>query len=696
MTRLFTAGFGALLVASVACQGSSEPVGSGADRPLPSSANIDVSVSPARIVEFFREGIDTPQNRALLGDATVDSLLAQIGGAVAQVRARPAGLLAAPRAAGLTDASCNPQTAKVEKDGVCGTMTETICDHEFDTDKKGITLSFLLSADGCAPATRGFHTLTERTFVFEADACPSAKGKVTGALTIRIRSELGTTTTSAREAVEATGQVTAEVGDDAQVDHYDLDLQSKYESTASGNYAGHVSMRGLKLGASSTDLLDQISGAFRWTGPGDWPAAWNAVIGLSVGFVPSVLEKAQAHWNGVNQCLVISTDPDAFDPKPGEAISFTAVVTRKKDGAGVETRIVATVRQGQGEISPAEAATSPGDPARFTYTAPKGDVEASYSLEVTSRAGKAVHSRTRGAPPFIARLVVDEEAGTLEAWTSTPSCATASKFLEVGGHRIENPPWTAEPGPEGWGFHTVDLPPGWSGDTVLGCDDYWTGKAKRSNVVPLTEWVIPITFTDRTDMFGSYQATVTAVCRFRGDVHWAEVPDGPLRVPPETFPVFPESTSTASYSMSQQFQIGEMVGQASGAGTLAQVVRVGPTGGEPAEPSFFLCEGELDATLSELRLSLRAFQRDGVQGTSNLGSSTADFTALVSVIGQTQVNWAVLGMVFTIPLSARYDIAAGNLTGQGTWEYVDDTGTHRGTIDQELSWPAVTAVSPPP
>jgi len=69
--------------------------------------------------------------------------------------------------------------------------------------------------------------------------------------------------------------------------------------------------------------------------------------------------------------------------------------------------------------------------------------------------------------------------------------------------------------------------------------------------------------------------------------------------------------------------------------------------------------------------------------------------SLDSTIGQTQDSALVRGMVFTLPLSTGYDIPAGRLTGQGTWEATNASGgTDRGTIDQALEWPAVQA-SPP-
>jgi len=644
--------------------------------PDPSGLTADV------LVALARRAFDLSGARDALGSAAAAMFLQQIEGAIrsSPPLVKAPGPASARLAAVAPPSDCTGSPAPFEKDGYRGEATIASCEDR-DPDRRSLKYSVKGSMAGVTPETQGKTAAFEQTILAEADACPSAEGKVKAEAAATMYMQTGTPEFSLRAGFNAAMAGTATVSSQASVDTYEFSATIGAEwARYPAQLKGEARVAGtIPIGSGASVQYSQVD----WVGPNDESGTNIAGDGLAtvMNGVHRQLVRAEEYWSddaypSNGRCLRITLQPEKPQVKPLETVELEVAVRRKKDEAEVEARVEGDSLC-QGDMSPATADASPGASARMAYTAPAG--APCFELKATSRAGKA---RLSWHGIFIERLTADEENEmlTLEGgFGEDPGPALRS--VTIGGMAAEVVRW--------WG-PTVQcrLPPGWKGDVVVEADGV------KSNAVPLTEWVVPIIFIDRTDMFGSYQATVSATCRFRGDVHWTLL-SGPLAVPPVAFPVYPENTSTASYSMSQQFQIGDLVGQASGAGTLAQVVRVGPTGVEPAAPSYLMCEGELDPILSKLRLSLRAFQKDGVQGTSNLGASTSDFLALDSTIGQTQDSALVRGMVFTLPLSTGYDIPAGRLTGQGTWEATNASGgTDRGTIDQALEWPAVQA-SPP-
>lgn len=260
------------------------------------------------------------------------------------------------------------------------------------------------------------------TFSGAFGVCPDAGGVFEGAVTgeaLMTGSQVdGAVRTVFRyqETLEAT--ITAHVGMDARISHYDLDgvivveTNIQERDVATGRLLSNATevFRSRLTGSHLNPRSDDLSTAqLSWQvwGPGGAVAGGltggvlraevsEAILELSakaVGVADAYLLEAETGWYDEGKCVKLAFDPRHLTLAPAASGNLAVSLLGKDDNAEVAAHMIAAINRGA-SVTPENTASAPGAPAQLTLTAPGQPWESANNpvlrVEATSRRGRAV------------------------------------------------------------------------------------------------------------------------------------------------------------------------------------------------------------------------------------------------------------------------------------------------------------------
>lgn len=286
------------------------------------------------------------------------------------------------------------------------------------------------------------------SFAGQFGLCPDAGGVFQGTVsgeTIMSGSQVDgavRTTFRYQESMEAT--VTAHVGMDARLSHYDLDAVIVIETNIQQRQAGSGALisnatevfRSRMTGSHLDPRSDNLSSAqLQWQvwGPGGAVPGGltssvlraeisEALLELSakaLGVADAYLLEAETGWYDQAKCVKLSFDPRHLTLAPSASGQLAIALKGKDDDREVAANMTLVINHGA-SVSPASGSSAPGAPLPVTLTAPgqpwQGQNMPILNVEATSKRGRAVdHSWIEMEEAII---VVDLQGGPDASYTA--------------------------------------------------------------------------------------------------------------------------------------------------------------------------------------------------------------------------------------------------------------------------------------
>jgi hypothetical protein len=400
------------------------------------SAELDQPLTASRALETLKDTLISSPAAEILGQQLIDDLAAAIDEFQQELSSSGGtGRLAAPARQGPGgDDGFNVQEDKsFDQDGmhtdlsVSGSMEE-------NGDRLVTDLQVSLHSQGIASDKLGQAVEFTITYKGDQDVCPTAEGKTAGTFSATSYQNVNGTKNgvAATFGRTVTGQVSMEADnkDDGTLDQAELSLDGSVDYNVSGQTWG-MSFTSQASGVNPKDsesIVSQLTANKQ--GDSSLPPAnmdvptenYLEAVSEAIKFPLTVLvpgnKQAENLWLTANRCVEITATPEELDLDPGDSKKVEVEVTLKDDGGSLAADIKAEVLEYRGEIAPEQANSSPGEKANFTYTAPDDESPSSFSLDATTKAGKA-------------NKEVNVNYPTIE-WSGTFTMAGSSNIKDVG------------------------------------------------------------------------------------------------------------------------------------------------------------------------------------------------------------------------------------------------------------------------
>lgn len=282
--------------------------------------------------------------------------------------------------------------------------------------------SYSLQVETDADLPSGDTVSFSDSFAGQFGLCPDAEGVFEGTVsgeTIMSGSQVDgdvRTTFRYQESVEAT--VTAHVGMDARLSHYDIDgvivieTNIQQRQAASGALISNATevFRSRMTGSHLDPRSDNLSSAqLQWQvwGPGGAVPGGltnsvlraeisEAILELSakaLGVADAYLLEAETGWYDQGKCVELAFDPGHLSLAPAASGPIAVALKGKDDHNEVAANMTVSINGGA-SVSPSSASSAPGSPAQLSITAPGQPWENQnnpvLTVDATSRRGRAV------------------------------------------------------------------------------------------------------------------------------------------------------------------------------------------------------------------------------------------------------------------------------------------------------------------
>jgi len=397
-------------------------------------AELDRPLSVTEAAEILKGALSSIPAAEILGQRVIDDLIATID------EMQEASLTSTPGGSGRLASLASPawngddgsgfQAKKAfDQDGFGGevSMNGSI-EQKGDRVMSNVQLS--VQIQGTAADRLGQVLEVSITIQGDQNACPTAEGESKG--TFSGDSNMSVIASNASYGRTVTGKLDMEAhnAEDGTLDSAEFAFEGSLNFNISGQAWG-VSFTSQASSVNPKDynsIMSQLAGNRQ----GDFsPPPADSKITVD-SFAKAVLDAidvpltllspgtafAERLWLTANKCVEITVAPDEIRLAPGESETVEAEVTLNADGGSVAADIVAQVLGRGGEISPEKANSSSGATADFTYTAPDEGPAGSFSLEATSKAGKAYKALLVKSPRI--------------EWSGTFTTAGSSTIQDVG------------------------------------------------------------------------------------------------------------------------------------------------------------------------------------------------------------------------------------------------------------------------
>jgi hypothetical protein len=476
-------------------------------------AELNRPLDASRALESLKGALLSSPAADILSQQQVDNLVAAIGEFQDELStsasAGPGRLAAPARPDSMRFDGGNVQAQKsYDQDGTHIEMSVNIGVEE-KGDRVVSHAQVSVHMQGIAPDKIGQRMEIEISLQGDQDACPTAEGETAGTFSATSYTFL----TGPKKGAPAsfgrtvTGKVSmeAENKEDGTLDQADLSLDGSVNYNISGQTWG-TSLTSRATGVNPKDaesILSQLT-ANKQVESSLPPAsleiqAENFVEAISeaIKFPLDLLipgnKLAESLWLTDNKCVEFKVTPEEVRLEPGDSEDVEVELTLKDDGGSVTADIEAEASGEGGQIDPEQANSSSGAAAEFTYTAPDDGPPGSFTLDSTSKAGKA-HKEVQVKAPKI-------------EWSGTFTMAGSSNIQDVGSSQgtttftIRFQADLNQPGSEAGEHIKVpfelesDAAMSWSGTaTALGISKPYSGST--SNLITLNyanpEWVLSL------------------------------------------------------------------------------------------------------------------------------------------------------------------------------------------------------------
>lgn len=385
---------------------------------------------------------------------------------------------------------------------------------EFSADGKGLKS---LGADKVTNAKNAKVKL-ELSFEDAPNACPTAAGKVKGAVNASATLTLTTDGTTVTIAAKVSGTYELTVGTDAHwktIDNVDVraefsfggsgqktetwrgqrggsgfgqrgvfgdgagkfdDAIAEQASHINANHGGVWGPRGRVLFSDpSTDNIFNYGGSFaHLKGMVMTDVATTLLTYAAVEYVRHVVgPRGDKHWHDAEACLKLAGAPDKASLGPGETATVTVSDAKAADGTPVAAGLSGS---GQASLTPGAASLAAGGKVDFTLTAPSSSpVVATYTVTALSPAGKKTVSGTLGEQAVYTLLLDDQETGDYATHNAAGRLTGSLRTTAVPGAQ---PAQSLGTGLLTWSNLTATVDPeiehSWLEQPVPGTPD-WTG-----------------------------------------------------------------------------------------------------------------------------------------------------------------------------------------------------------------------------
>jgi len=321
----------------------------------------------------------------------------------------------------------------IDEDGFSGEMSVNISIEE-KGDRVVTNAEVSMQLHGTAPDKLGQALEVRVTQQGDQDACPKAEGETAGTFSASSYTYINGTRDGAAASFGRTviGQIGMEAynAEDGTLDQADLSLEGSvnYEITGQSWGTSFTSQANGVNPKDNNSILSQLTENRQ--GDSSLPPTdlriptenFVEAISEAITFPLSILVPgtrfAEKLWLTANKCIEITITPEDLRLAPGESETVEAEVVLNADGGSVAADIEAEALGEGGQISPEKANSSPGATASFAYTAPDDGPPGSFSLEATSKAGKAYKEVNVNSPKI--------------EWSGTFTMAGSSTIQDVG------------------------------------------------------------------------------------------------------------------------------------------------------------------------------------------------------------------------------------------------------------------------
>jgi hypothetical protein len=443
-----------LILASLACNLVSPPVLENGttvvDNPADAGLPVDLSEAMMTLVPEAQAELDQPLDVSwaletlkgnllsspaaeILGQQLIDDLIAAIDEfqveLLASVSGGPGRLAALANPARNGDDGTKIQGEKsFDEDGFSGKMSLSMSVEE-KGDRLVTEVQVSVQIQGSTPDKLGQVLDLNITAQSDQSVCPTAEGESSGTSSGSVYSFTKGPNDSISRTVDGELSMTAYNAEDGTLDRADYSFEGSLNYNFNGqSWAMPITSQANgvnpKDAGSIRGQLANNSGEFKVP-----PAAFKisndkysmdliSVIDASLTTIVPATKFAEELWLTENKCMEITVTPEELRLEPGDSEEVEVEVTLKADGESVEADIEAKALGEGGQIDPEQANSSSGAKAKFTYTAPDKGSPGSFSLDTTTKAGKA-HKEVQVKIPKI-------------EWSGTFTMAGSSTIPDVG------------------------------------------------------------------------------------------------------------------------------------------------------------------------------------------------------------------------------------------------------------------------
>jgi hypothetical protein len=362
----------------------------------------------SRAAEILKGTLSSIPAAEILGQQLIDDLVAAIDELQEDLSTSTSGgsgqlaALANPARNGDDGGGFQGQKS-FDQDGFSGDIAMNFS-AETKGDRVVVNLQLSTNMQGTAPNTLGQVLEVSYSIQGDQDACPTAEGKSMGTFSGRGHIYTKGADTSYGRTVTGIIDMEAYNAEDGTLERADLSFEGSANFEVDGNswsntYTSQAKTDKPKDAFESirSELVANLDGEIISPGGGVRAKVTDAVLGgaiLESVETPLVAMlpgngMAEENWQTNNKCVDFKITPEEVRVAPGESTTVEVEVVLNDDGGSVAADITATPLGEGDQITPEKASSSAGALANFTYTAPDNGSSGSFSLEATSKAGKA-------------------------------------------------------------------------------------------------------------------------------------------------------------------------------------------------------------------------------------------------------------------------------------------------------------------